>query len=229
MKATFAATLLARLARLTGKEHTDLSRPIMKTNYSRRDAITVGALALIGTTLTGRTKAQAQTPDGPKTPAADRKSIKTRVASCNCGQLRVTCTGPDPDRIVMCNCFLCQKQTGSPFSVQARFPNEQVTIEGKSTAFKFPIDGAKPTPYRTCAGSDGITNSAADVVTSHFCPVCGSTVYYYRKSDAARTGVKVGAFADATFPPPMGSGFEEYKHPWAMNVAALPMPLGHHN
>jgi hypothetical protein len=26
----------------------------------------------------------------------------------------------------------------------------------------------------------------------------------------------------------MGSGFEEYKHPWAMNVAALPMPLGHH-
>jgi hypothetical protein len=199
---------------------------IMKKNYSRRDAITVGALALIGTTLTGRTK--AQTPDRPKTPAADPKSIKTRVASCNCGQLRVTCTGPDPDRVVMCNCYLCQKQTGSPFSVQARFPNEQVTIEGKSTAFKFPIDGARPTPYRTCAGSDGITNSAADVVTSHFCPVCGSTVYYYRKSDAARTGVKVGAFADPTFPPPMGSGFEEYRHPWAMNVSALTMPLGHH-
>jgi hypothetical protein len=177
----------------------------MKTTYSRRDAIAVGALALIGTTLTGR--ARAETPDGPKTPAADPKSIKTRVASCNCGQLRVTCKGPDPDRVVMCNCYLCQKQTGSPFSVQARFPNEQVTIEGKSTAFKFPIDGAKPTPYRTCAGSDGmITN---DVITSHFCPVCGSTVYYFRKSDPARTGVKVGAFADPTFPPPMGSGFEE--------------------
>jgi hypothetical protein len=60
----------------------------MKTNYSRRDAITVGALALIGTTLTGRTK--AQTPDGPKAPAGDPKSepssaIKTRTASCNCG------------------------------------------------------------------------------------------------------------------------------------------------
>jgi len=203
----------------------------MKTNYSRRDAIAVGALALIGTAVTGRTI--AQTPDGAKASAAAPKTepgaIKTRVASCNCGQLRVTTKGPDPDRVVMCNCYLCQKQTGSPFSVQARFPNEQVTIEGKSTAWKFPIDGAKPTPYRTCAGSDGITNSAADLVTSHFCPVCGSTVYYYRKSDAARTGVRVGAFADPTFPPPMGSGFEEYKHPWAMNLAALPMPLGHHN
>jgi hypothetical protein len=45
----------------------------VKTNYSRRDAITVGALALIGTTLTGRTTAQTQTPDGAKAPANDPK------------------------------------------------------------------------------------------------------------------------------------------------------------
>lgn len=206
----------------------------MNTDYTRRDAIAVGALALIGTTWTGRAMAQTppptKKPDGEKPSASDPKAIKTRVAACNCGRLRVTCTGPDPDRVVMCNCYLCQKQTGSPFSLQARFPNEQVKIEGKSTAWKFPIDGAQPTKHRTCAGSDGVkTDSAADLVTSHFCPVCGSTVYYYRKSDPARTGVKVGCFADPTFPPPMGSGFEEYKHPWAMNVAALPMPLGHHD
>ncbi|WP_457096147.1 GFA family protein [Lysobacter sp. P5_B9] len=99
-------------------------------------------------------------------------------------------------------------------------------IEGKSKAWIF--DGATPVPYRTCAGSNGIANSPADVVTSHFCPECGSTVYYFRKSDPARTGVRVGAFADNTFRPPMGSGFEQYAHPWAMNVSALPMPLGHH-
>src|SRR5688572_14460823 len=153
----------------------------------------------------------------------------TRVASCACGQLTVTTVGPDPDRVVMCNCHLCQKQTGSPFSLQARFPNEQVTIKGKSKTWTFPPkDGVTPVTGRTCAGSDGITNSAADLVTSHFCPECGSTVYYYRKSDPARTGVKVGAFADETFPPPIGSGFEEYSHPWTKNVSALPMPLGHH-
>jgi hypothetical protein len=208
----------------------------MKTRYSRRSVIAGAAIALIDTAITGvtTTQAQTQTPDGAKTPAGNPKSapsaaIKTRTASCNCGQLRVTTTGPDPDRVVMCNCFLCQKQTGSPFSLQARFPNEQVKIEGKSTAWKFPIDGAAPTAYRTCAGSDGIAkDSAADLVTSHFCPTCGSTVYYFRKSDPARTGIRVGAFSDPTFPPPMGSGFEQYAHPWTKNIAALPMPLGHH-
>jgi len=182
----------------------------METKYSRRTVLTLGAVALVGTALPGGSKALAATPtpDGAKAGASD--AIKTRTASCNCGQLRVTCTGPDPDRVVMCNCYLCQKQTGSVFSVQARFPHEQVKIEGKSTAWVF--DGATQVPYRT----------------SHFCPECGSTVYYFRKSDPARTGVRVGAFADKTFPPPMGSGFEEYAHPWAMNVSALPMPLGHH-
>ena len=144
----------------------------MKTNYSRRDVIAVAAYSSPALAAHHRWRTQ---PDGAKLPPAAQdaqsSAIKTRTASCNCGQLRVTCTGPDPDRVVMCNCYLCQKQTGSPFSLQARFPNEQVTIEGKSTAWKFPIEGAKPVTYRTCAGTDGIaTNSAADVVTSHFCP-----------------------------------------------------------
>ena len=86
----------------------------------------------------------------------------------------------------------------------------QVTIEGKSTAWKFPIDGAKPVTYRTCASAGG---------TFHSCPVCGLTP----------VSASIGAFADRTFPPPMISGFEEYRHPWAMNVAALPMPGRHHN
>lgn len=45
--------------------------------------------------------------------------------------------------------------------------------------------------------------------------------------DGAKTP-KVGAFTDPTFPPPMISGFEEYRFPWALNVSALPMPGGHH-
>ena len=197
-----------------GPQQHDLPR---RAGIERRDLLLGGTALLTATAFSGVANAQAQAPD----------SIKTRTASCNCGQLRVTTKGPDPDRVVMCNCYLCQKQTGSPFSVQARFPNEQVKIEGKSMAWTF--DGATPLPYRTCSSSNGITNSPPDVVTSHFCPVCGSTVYYFRASDPARTGVRVGAFADQTFPPPIGSGLEEYRHPWVMNIAALPMPLGHQN
>jgi hypothetical protein len=160
--------------------------------------------------------AQAQTPAGDPKSGQDA-AIHTRIASCNCGQLRVTCKGPDPERISICQCNLCQKQSGSAFAIQARFPREQVTIEGKSTAWKFP--SGKPVTYRNCASAGG---------TFHFCPVCGSTVYYLVDGDAARIGVKIGAFADPTFPPPIISGFEAYGHPWAMNVEALPMPGGHH-
>lgn len=104
----------------------------MKTNYSRRDALTVAALGLIGGCTT--TQAQAQTPDGAKTPTGDPKSeqgsaIKTRKASCCCGQLTVTCVGPDPERRSLCHCKNCQLQTGSAFAIQARYPRNQVTIE----------------------------------------------------------------------------------------------------
>ena len=191
----------------------------MKTNISRRDAITVAAIGLVG--CSKRTWGQDQTPDSAKTRPGDPKSeqssaIKTRKASCNCGQLRVTVKGPDPERISLCHCNLCQKQSGSVFAVQARFPREQVTIEGKSTAWKLPLAEAKLTEYRNCASLGG-------GATFHFCPICGSTVWYTADADAARIGVKIGAFTDPTFPAPKISGFEEYQHPWAMNVGALSM------
>ena len=192
----------------------------MKTRYSRRSVIAGGAAALVGTTLIRSTTAQAQTktPDGAK-PAAGG-AIKTRKASCACGQLIATTKGPDPERRSLCHCKNCQKQTGSAFAIQATFPKEQVTIEGKSTAWTFPVAGAPPVTYRNCSRTGA---------TFHFCPTCGSTVYYVLAETPGNIGIKVGAFADPTFPAPMISGFEEYKFSWALNVAALPMPGGHHS
>lgn len=147
-------------------------------------------------------------------------AIHIRKATCACGQLKVTTNGPDPERRSLCTCHLCQKQSGSVFSVQSRFPKEQVTIEGKSTAWKFPpANGVGPVTGRTCGDGGG---------TFYFCPVCGTTVYYTVDADTDRIGIKVGTFADPTFPPPMIAGFEEYMYPWALNVSALPMPGGHH-
>lgn len=194
----------------------------MSIEYSRR-TILAGGLTLVGTTLIGCTEVKTDDskagPPGDITPTSDSAtpdgdSVKTRVASCNCGQLRVTCVGPDPDRISLCHCNLCQKQSGSAFAIQARFPKEQVTIEGESTAWKFPIRDAEPVAYRNCASEGG---------EFHFCPTCGSTVYYTADADSARIGVKIGAFADPTFPPPKISGFEEYRHPWSMNVESVSM------
>ena len=142
--------------------------------------------------------------------------MATRKASCNCGKLSVTYEGPDPERISVCQCYECQKRTGSVLSVQARIPREQVTIEGQSTTWTFPSDSGKPATFRSCDSGGA---------TYHFCPECGSTVYWEISVAPDVLGVAVGAFTDPTFPPPMISGFEAYGHPWARNaVSDLPMP-----
>jgi hypothetical protein len=140
--------------------------------------------------------------------------MATRTASCNCGKLSVTYEGPDPERISLCHCNECQRRTGSVFSVQARLPIEQVTIEGKSTTWTFPSGSGKPATFRSC-DSGG--------VTYHFCPECGSTVYWEIAVAPGFLGVAIGAMTDPTFPAPKISGFEEYGHPWAMTVSDLPM------
>jgi hypothetical protein len=81
--------------------------------------------------------------------------MATRKASCNCGQLSVTYEGPDPERISLCQCYECQKRTGSVFSVQARLPIEHVTIEGQSTTWTFPADSGKPVTFRSCDSGGG--------------------------------------------------------------------------
>ena len=55
--------------------------------------------------------------------------MRTRRASCSCGQLTVEVEG-DPVRVSICHCLACQRRTGSVFGVQARWPREQARIEG---------------------------------------------------------------------------------------------------
>ena len=117
-----------------------------------------------------------------------------REAACSCGQLRVTVEG-EPVRISMCHCFECQRQTGSAFSMQARYPKENVRVEGRYTDYV------------------RLNDEAGEERTFHFCPDCGSTVFY--QTDPELIAVRIGAFADPTFPPPWFSVWEEgRRHPW---------------
>jgi len=126
-----------------------------------------------------------------------------RVASCSCGQLRLTCEG-EPVRISICHCLECQKRTGSVFATQARFPRAAVTTEGRSSRWS-----------RT--GDSGTT------ATFHFCPVCSSIVYWDMDGAPDFVAVAVGAFADPAFPPPGVSVYEERQHPWVTHIGQMPM------
>lgn len=120
--------------------------------------------------------------------------MTTRHASCSCGQLTATTTG-EPVRISVCHCHACQRRTGSVFGVQARFPQDAVTVAGDSTVFA-----------RT--GGEGTT------AHFHFCPACGATVYYLMDAIPGMVAIPAGAFADAGFPPPRVSVYEARRHPW---------------
>ena len=129
-----------------------------------------------------------------------RSKFATRMAdrhtaSCRCGQLRATVTG-EPVRVSVCHCLNCQKRTGSAFAVQARWPKEDVRIEGQSRTHVMVAD----------SGNRG---------TFHFCPECGSDVYY--EIDDKFNGliaIPLGAFDDPYFLSPKFSVWEERKHDW---------------
>lgn len=121
--------------------------------------------------------------------------MTSRRATCRCGQLSASCAG-EPVRISACHCLECQKRTGSAFSVQARFADEHITISGRSHSWQR-------------------TGDSGNVAIYHFCPDCGSTVYYKAGPFPGLTAISVGAFADPGFPPPTISIFESRKYDWA--------------
>ena len=118
-----------------------------------------------------------------------------RTASCRCGQLKATVTG-DPVRLSVCHCLNCKKRSGSAFAVQARWPADQVTIEGQSKGFE-------------------LTADSGNRATFHFCPQCGSDVHYEinGKFDGL-IAIPLGAFDDPYFASPKFSVWEKRKNNW---------------
>ena len=121
--------------------------------------------------------------------------MTTRTASCRCGQVKATATG-DPVRVSVCHCLDCKKRSGSAFAVQARWPAEQVQIEGRSKAHVHIAD-------------------SGNRITFHFCPDCGSDVHYEinGKFDGL-IAIPLGAFDDPFSLQPRFSVWEERKCDW---------------
>jgi hypothetical protein len=118
----------------------------------------------------------------------------TRTARCSCGGLAVEASG-EPSFVVACHCTECQRRTGSVLGVGAYFPKAQVNVSGTSNLYV--RDGQNGRKIR-----------------SHFCPDCGTSVYWETDFRPDHFGVAVGAFADPQFPVPVRSVWEQTRHPW---------------
>ncbi len=121
--------------------------------------------------------------------------MTVRSASCRCGQLRATVTG-EPVRVSVCHCLDCKKRSGSAFAAQARWPSEQVQVQGQSQTWTHLAD-------------------SGNKITHHFCPECGSTVHFRIEGKfEGLIAIPLGAFDDPYSLEPRFSVWEKRKHDW---------------
>ena len=130
-----------------------------------------------------------------------------REAGCSCGALTLRLRG-EPASIVACHCIACQKRTGSVLGVGAYYPEDRVDVSGEAHTY-------------------ARTSDAGFTFTSHFCPTCGTSLYWESGKNPGLIGVAVGALGDPRFPAPMRSVWEESKHDWVgVDQIAAHFPKG---
>ncbi|HUC19651.1 MAG TPA: GFA family protein [Acetobacteraceae bacterium] len=125
----------------------------------------------------------------------------TRIARCCCGSLGAEVTG-EPALVGACHCMECQRRTGSPFGVSTYFPKAQARVEGLGKVYMRDSDSGRKIEF-------------------HFCPNCGSTVFWHAEFVPELIGIAFGAFADPSIPSPKVSVWERARHPWVTFDHAL--------
>lgn len=117
-----------------------------------------------------------------------------RVARCSCGQLQCECEG-EPDSVSACYCGECRRRTGSAFGIAAFYPRPAVSITGQSSRYQRLGSSGQPLEF-------------------HFCPSCGSTVYWYPAIKPDHIAVADGCFVDGSLWPPGKAAHSEQRPAW---------------
>ena len=127
-----------------------------------------------------------------------------RTARCHCGQFRAIAAG-EPERVYLCHCDACQRRTGTAFHFGATYSKERVRLDGARKVYERDADSG----YR---------------IRFHFCPECGTTLYWEGDRNPAVCGVAAGAFDEKNLPPPSDSIWEKAMFSWL----GLPPDTEHH-
>jgi hypothetical protein len=131
--------------------------------------------------------------------------VSIRTASCHCGDLKLDCKG-EPSFIAMCHCEDCQRRTGSSYNLGAWYEKSAVRISGDDRIFR-----------RT--GEQGMD------LAYHFCPNCGSNIFWEASMMEDAFGIAVGCFADPEFPAPTFSLYGKRQHSWLTVPKGVPCYL----
>ena len=117
-----------------------------------------------------------------------------KTAKCSCGELTVRSSG-QPLKVSACHCKSCQRRTGSAFGVAVFYRCEDVTPEGAASRYVRTGDSGK-------------------ALTFHFCPSCGSTVYWLPDFRPGLVAIALGCIEETDGIIVAQSVYEAQAHPW---------------
>lgn len=118
------------------------------------------------------------------------------TATCACGQASVTLDGV-PAQQGVCHCTNCKRRTGSAFGISMYFSKAAVVgTQGETRVYAFHHAERQHDQQR------------------HFCPNCGTTLFWFLSSLPEAIGVAGGCFGQAGFPEPGFSASDRKRLPW---------------
>lgn len=128
-----------------------------------------------------------------------------KTAKCSCGQLSIRANGY-PLKVSACHCKSCQRRTGSAFGVAAFYRRDDTRATGSSNTY-------------VRAGESGKD------LTFHFCPMCGSTVYWLPEFRPGLIAIAFGCLEETDGVTLDQSVCETHAHPWVNLTPAVDQSL----
>jgi hypothetical protein len=124
----------------------------------------------------------------------ERAGMIERTASCSCRSLSIRASG-EPKKISACHCAACQKRTGSAFGVAVFYDCERTTTAGVAQTYVRRGDSGQNVEF-------------------HFCPTCGSTVFWYPAIRPGWVAIAIGCLDDKSLRPTQAA-YEHDRLGWA--------------
>lgn len=125
------------------------------------------------------------------------------AGSCLCGSVTYS-SEAEPAMTVVCHCSDCQKQSGSPFSVNVLVHSDNVKMQGGSLT-QYVVKG-----------------DSGENVTRNFCNKCGSPIATVLDAFGGMAAIKSGTLHDNSWVKPGVQIWCESKQTWATLADDLP-------
>lgn len=129
------------------------------------------------------------------------------TGNCLCGSIEFSCTG-EPAMTAVCHCKNCQKVSGSSYSINLGFPENDVSISGNTL-----------TTYED-TGVSGLP------VLRKFCSKCGSAIVTEVKAFPGMLFIKGGAVEDSSTIKPTAHIWTQSAQSWVTMDAGVPQVPG---